>query len=898
MKRKNIAALFIAASMIITPVIPSFAAPVSNRAVQTGEEILEFEYENVDTKSITEENGWEPVTEEMMKEWARIPLGQEEPSLLEDSEIQRITDYGEGMEDIADAESENANLPASYDPSASFMPLRDQWYYGNCWSFSMTAAAEAYSVKHFGADPRKVNYSEMAMTYFGNKELPPDPLGNRKDNNYRPDGLWFNGNNTTYAYSMLAGWVGPFPESFAPFGGMPDLDIKDGKIVGFDTSVKVTALDGYMKQDALHLRNCYFINENDRDEIKKKILENGAVSASYYMTNAPQYENSEGGETYFYNDEMTTTNHAIAVIGWDDTISKDKFGKVIRAKKYNPETGEYDTYQKSVPNPPAGDGAWLIRNSWMTEREGTPTHNRNGYFWLSYYDTSFQTVKAYDFDGPDNYDNNYQYDGSFASSSFSQYDQAKFANRFTAKADENGEILKAISFLTRNTNVHYTVDIYLNPSERDPESGSKIPEATTRGISGLEGYYTIPLESPVMLENGDSYSVVVTFEKKGDTVKVPFEINSRENTPSHWYKNDVVCDAGESFWYDYDGNGWEDIALSGRKIISSYNYTPGNARIKAFTDNGKTPISHRKMIRYELGGGVNSSENPIYVEDVVAGKLLAEPTKAGSKFGGWYSDAGFENQILSLPADLTDDYTVYAKWIPNYRIRFDGNGATSGGMSPMEECEVGKDYILPANRFKRKGYTFVGWHLFPGPFVKPNPILDKNSFSVSRETEEVVLYAMWVKNGTRYHITYVNAETAKHSNPRLIKPNNKKITLKKASKKGYLFKGWYDDSGLTVPITTISDRINWDVKFYAKWEPITYSVDLCSNNGQNRVVSLANMKYGEYYTLPGNTFENGSKTFCGWSTSKKGKVKYTNGDTVRNLTSKNGKKVILYAVWK
>ena len=48
-------------------------------------------------------------------------------------------------------------------------------------------------------------------------------------------------------------------------------------------------------------------------------------------------------------------NHAICVVGWDDNYSKDNFN-----------------------SKPAGDGAFLIKNSWGSTQS---------YFYISYYDT-------------------------------------------------------------------------------------------------------------------------------------------------------------------------------------------------------------------------------------------------------------------------------------------------------------------------------------------------------------------------------------------------------------------------------------------------------------------------------------------------------------------------------
>ena len=55
--------------------------------------------------------------------------------------------------------------------------------------------------------------------------------------------------------------------------------------------------------------------------------------------------------------------------------------------------------------------------------------------------------------------------------------------------------------------------------------------------------------------------------------------------------------------------------------------------------------------------------------------------------------------------------TFYAKWqINKYKIKYDGNGATSGSMKGVSVCQYGKTYTLTKNKFKRTGYVFEGWN--------------------------------------------------------------------------------------------------------------------------------------------------------------------------------------------
>lgn len=74
-------------------------------------------------------------------------------------------------------------------------------------------------------------------------------------------------------------------------------------------------------------------------------MQYGALGISYYSSTSIQYDDPVHDS--YYNPNVTRTNHAVDVIGWDDTFPKENFAQ-------------------QAP----GDGAWLIRNSWGDEKTG------------------------------------------------------------------------------------------------------------------------------------------------------------------------------------------------------------------------------------------------------------------------------------------------------------------------------------------------------------------------------------------------------------------------------------------------------------------------------------------------------------------------------------------------
>ena len=125
------------------------------------------------------------------------------------------------------------------------------------------------------------------------------------------------------------------------------------------------------------------------------------------------------------------------------------------------------------------------------------------------------------------------------------------------------------------------------------------------------------------------------------------------------------------------------------------------------------------------------------------------------------------------------------------------------------------------------------------------------------------------------------------------------------TRKGYTFAGWstkktgsavYADQATLSKLATKADET---VTLYACWTANTYKVSFNANSSKaTGKMSTISMTYDKAKTLTANAFKRTGYTFAGWSTSKTGSVKYANKASVKNLTSKNGKTVTLYAQWK
>ncbi|MBR3836130.1 MAG: InlB B-repeat-containing protein [Clostridia bacterium] len=116
---------------------------------------------------------------------------------------------------------------------------------------------------------------------------------------------------------------------------------------------------------------------------------------------------------------------------------------------------------------------------------------------------------------------------------------------------------------------------------------------------------------------------------------------------------------------------------------------------------------------------------------------------------------------------------------------------------------------------------------------------------------------------------------------------------------GYTFLGWSTSSSATSASYSAggSYTANADATLYAVWKANTYTVKYNANGGSG-TMSNSSHTYNVSKALTSNAFTRSGYTFLGWSTSSSAtSPTYTNGQSVKNLTSTNNGTVTLYAVW-
>lgn len=267
------------------------------------------------------------------------------------------------------------------------------------------------------------------------------------------------GGEYTMGMAYLLSWKGPVLDVDDPFG--------DG------------ASDGSLEA-VQHVQEVQMIEGKNYEKIKEAVFKYGGVDTALYSA----LDGGEG-ESGFYNEQNQAycylgtekPNHEVVIVGWDDNYPKENFSVNVQ-----------------------GDGAFICQNSWG---DG---FGDEGFFYVSYYDTNIgsHNVVYTRVDDTDNYDKIYQADlcgwvGQIGFGKSSVY----AANTYVA---EDKEQIRAAGFYATGANTEYELYIVKNFTGVDSlVSKRKIAAGTLTNA----GYYTIDFDTPVNVEEGEKYAIIL-----------------------------------------------------------------------------------------------------------------------------------------------------------------------------------------------------------------------------------------------------------------------------------------------------------------------------------------------------------------------------------------------------
>ena len=263
-------------------------------------------------------------------------------------------------------------------------------------------------------------------------------------------------------------------------------------------------------------------------------------------------------------------------------------------------------------------------------------------------------------------------------------------------------------------------------------------------------------------------------------------------------------------------------------------------------------------IVYHLNDGTNHPSNPAtYTKsDAIT---LANPTRDGYTFGGWYDNASFSgSDITNIPVGSTGDKQFYAKWTAEtYNISYQNlKGASNSNPVTYTIADTPIPLVSPTGA---TGYTFDGWYdnaAFSGNAITEIP---------ANSTGDKTFYAKWTAD--TYNISYQNVNGASNSNPATYTIADTPLTLADLTggPTGETFGGWYDNAAFSGNvITEIPANSTGDKTFYAKWTADIYNISYQNLNGASNSNPATYTIADTPLTLAPLTGGPTGHTFDGW----------------------------------
>ena len=380
---------------------------------------------------------------------------------------------------------------------------------------SMNAELEmlpaAYDYREVGRAPRVKNqgtlgtcWSFASLMALESRLLPEELYDFSEDHMSRRNSFHMDqndGGEYTMSMAYLLAWQGPVLESedaygdnFSPAGLSP----------------------------SKHVQGIEVLPSKDYQAIKEAVYFYGGVQSSLYTSmvtgqkESGYYNKAKGAYCYL---GTARPNHDVVIIGWDDNYSKDNFSVV-----------------------PEGDGAFICANSWGGE------FGEEGYFYVSYYDANIgiHNILYKRVDETDNYDRNYQTDlcGWVGQLGYGRED-AYFANVYQTKTTEE---LMAVGFYATGADTSYEVYVSSDLENINFLNRTLVAKGTFKN----SGFYTVDFDTPIRLQEGQRFAVIVNITTPGSVHPVAIEYNA----PDKQAKVDLTDGEG---YISLLGTTWERV---------------------------------------------------------------------------------------------------------------------------------------------------------------------------------------------------------------------------------------------------------------------------------------------------------------------------------------------------
>lgn len=442
-----------------------------------------------------------------------------------------------------------------------------------CWAFSLASNLETSLLTR---GQKYYDLSEEQLAYFWANRV-NDPLGNTpNDKITRTQSDYHGTGNGRVASFFLSTWSGMTTEEKVPF-----------------QSSSVTWPDSLAYDTSAYMEDAIF-SQYTVERTKQLLMEYNSVSAMIYML-----------DNYYYPDTASYScpqsglvNHAVTIVGWDDTYSKENFPSA-----------------SGVNN----DGAWIVKNSYGKN------WGKNGYFYLSYEDKSITNLVSNTAVTTPAYPNNYFYDGAAAGTvtfpgntiNNGYYVSNIFkATAGNGKDEELGEIVTAVP----QDNTDFQIQVYTDlKNTSDPTSGTPAYAEPVDYTQPLAGIHTIRLNTPIKIPQDTFYSVVIKIPNGSNKFYV-----EKTTTSTSWFTATAGIDPNQSF-FSTSGKKWYDAGNQYNCCFSVKAHTKTLDSSTVVTPSAEPTPDAKPTVNPEVQPSV-SPDSPSEVTPIITPKAVPTST--------------------------------------------------------------------------------------------------------------------------------------------------------------------------------------------------------------------------------------------------------------------------------
>lgn len=399
--------------------------------------------------------------------------------------------------------------------------------------------------------------------------------------------------------------------------------------------------------------------------------------------------------------------------------------------------------------------------------------------------------------------------------------------------------------------------------------------------------YTVTYDS----DGGTLSSAPTQYDKNSGEITIPrptkdgFRFTGWTGTDLTDKTLDVVIPTGAKGNREYTAH-WEEIVYRNVYFVSRYGTAPQAQQVESGTKATKpadptedgwrfqgwhrnndymddpfdfdTPITENTTLyakwakTWTVTFDANGHGTAPAAQTVEEGENAVKPadlTAEGYSFQGWYTDTRYTMEY-DFSKEVTEDITVYAKWVKKPIVSFNTNG--HGTAPASQTVELNGKAAKPADP-TAEGYVFRGWYTTAACTTE----FDFNT-PIAADT---TLYAKWDEI---YTVTFNVGGHGTAPAAQKVENGGKATKPENPTAKGWRFDGWYTDEKCTARYD-FDKAVTANTTLYAKWTQLfTLTFD---TNGGTKIDSVE-APDGSLVYLGSYKPTKSGYYFVGWYTDK------------------------------